>query len=69
MVLNHVAHLARFIKVAPATFNAHFFRDGDLYAVDHAVVPVIRKQGVSKTQRQQVKHRFFAQIVVNTVNL
>ena len=37
--------------------------------VDSAVVPVIHKQGVSKTQRQQVQYRLFTEIVVDTVNL
>ncbi|STO69821.1 Uncharacterised protein [Escherichia coli] len=37
--------------------------------INGAIVPVIHKQGVSKTQRQQVQHRFFTKIVVDTVNL
>ena len=69
VVLDHVAHLTCLVKVTPATFNPHLFRHGDFHVVDSAVVPVIYKQGVSKTQRQQVQHRLFTEIMVDTVDL
>ncbi len=69
MILDHIAHLTRFIKVSPAAFDAHFFRDGDLYVVDSAVVPVVGEQRVGETQRQQVQHRFFTQVMVNAEHL
>ena len=69
MVLDHIAHLTGFIKIAPAPFDPHFFCHGNLNMINGAIVPVIHKQGVSKTQRQQVQHRFFTKIVVDTVNL
>ena len=69
VVLDHVAHLTGFIKIAPAPFDPHFFCHGNLNMINGAIVPVIHKQGVSKTQRQQVQHRFFTKIVVDTVNL
>ncbi len=68
VVLDHVAHLTGFIKIAPAPFDPHFFCHGNLNMINGAIVPVIHKQGVSKTQRQQVQHRFFTKIVVDTVN-
>ncbi|MNV16580.1 hypothetical protein D3C71_1073490 [compost metagenome] len=37
--------------------------------IDSAVVPVVGKQGVRKTQRQQVQYRLFTEIVVDTVDL
>ena len=69
MVLDHVAHLTGLVKVAPAPFNAHFFRHGNFYVIDSAVIPVVHKQGVGKTQCQQVQYRLFAEIVVDAVNL
>ena len=67
--MDHVAHLPGLIEVAPATLNAHLFRHGDLDVIDGAAVPVIDEQRVSKAQRQQVQHRLFTQIVVDTVDL
>ena len=58
MVLDHVAHLTGLVKIAPAPFNAHFFRHGNFYVIDSAVIPVVHKQGVGKTQCQQVQYRF-----------
>ncbi len=69
MVLDHVAHLTGFIKIAPAPFDPHFFCHGNLNMINGAIVPVVHKQRVSKTQRQQVQHCFFTKIVVDTVNL
>lgn len=59
----------RLYQIAPAPFDPHFFCHGNLNMINGAIVPVIHKQGVSKTQRQQVQHRFFTKIVVDTVNL
>lgn len=69
MVLDHIAHLTGLVKVSPAPFNPHLFRYGNLNMIDSAVIPVINKQRVGKTQRQQIEHRFFAQIVVDTIHL
>lgn len=69
VVLDHVAHLTGFIKIAPAPFDPHFFCHGNLNMINGAIVPVVHKQRVSKTQRQQVQHCFFTKIVVDTVNL
>lgn len=69
MVLDHVAHLAGLVEVTPTPFDAHLFRHGDLYRIDGAVIPVGGEQRVGETQRQQVQHRLFAEIVVDTVNL
>ena len=69
MVLDHVTHLTGLVKVSPAAFDTHLFGHGDFHVVDGAVVPVVHKQGVGKTQRQQVQYRLFAQIVVDAVDL
>lgn len=69
MVLDHVAHLAGLVEVTPTPFDAHLFRHGDLHRIDGAVIPVGCEQRVGETQRQQVQHRLFAEIVVDTVNL
>ncbi len=69
MVLDHVTHLTGLVKVTPAAFDTHLFGHGDFHVVDGTVVPVVHKQGVGKTQRQQVQYRLFAQIVVDAVDL
>ncbi|MNE50271.1 hypothetical protein D3C76_1624980 [compost metagenome] len=69
MVLDHVAHLTGLVKVAPAPFNTHLFRYGDLHGVDGAVIPVGGEQRVGETQRQQVQYRLFTEIMVDTINL
>ena len=69
MVLDHVAHLTGLVKVTPAAFDTYLFGHRDFHMVDGTVVPVIHKQGVGKTQRQQVQYRLFTEIVVDTVDL
>ncbi|MPM82378.1 hypothetical protein SDC9_129439 [bioreactor metagenome] len=69
MVLDHVAHLPGLVEITPTPFNAHLFCHGDFHMIDRAVIPVIHKQGVGKTQRQQVQNGLFSQIVVDAVNL
>ena len=59
MVLNHVTHLTRFIKITPTSFDPHFLGHGNLHVINHAVIPVIGKQRVSEAQGQQVENRFF----------
>lgn len=56
------------VEVTPTPFDAHLFRHGDLHRIDGAVIPVGCEQRVGETQRQQVQHRLFAEIVVDTVN-
>ena len=69
MALHHVTHLPGFIKVTPAPFNPHFFRHRDLDVVDGTGYPSYSQTGIGKTQRQQVQYRFFAEIMVDAVNL
>ncbi|MNZ97261.1 hypothetical protein D3C78_1164890 [compost metagenome] len=69
VVLDHIAHLASLVEIAPASFDAHFLGHGNFDVIDGAIIPVIGKQGVSKTQCQQVQHRLFAKIVVDTIDL
>ena len=52
MVLQHVAQLAGFIKIIEATFDADFFRCGNLDMVDGVVIPVGGENGIGETQGQ-----------------
>lgn len=48
VVLDHVAHLARFIEVTPAAFDTHFFGHGNLDVVDGAVIQLFTKIELAK---------------------
>ena len=69
MVLHHVAHGARLVVVAAATFQPNRFRHRDLHMVDHVRRPQTLKNRVGEAQRHQVLHRLLAQIVVDTERL
>jgi hypothetical protein len=65
MVLDHVAQRARAVIKADPAFKADRFRDGDLDMVDMRRVPQRFEQDIGKAQRQQVLHRFLAEIVID----
>lgn len=51
VVLDYVAYLIGFIKIVLAFFDFYFFCYGNFNMINGAIVLVIYKQGVSKTQR------------------
>lgn len=69
MVLNHITQLARLIEIPPASFDTDRFSHRDFNMRDIFLVPLGRKQVVGKTKGNQVLHRFFTQIMINTVQL
>ena len=69
VVLHHVAQRAGFVVVRPAAFDANRFGHGDLHVVDVRGVPQRLEQRVREAQRQQVLHRFFAEVVVDAEHL
>ena len=60
---------AGLIVVAAALLHADRFRHRDLHVIDVAAVPDRLEDSVGKTERQNVLHRLFAQVVVDAVNL
>ena len=69
MVLHHVARHARMVIVAAAQLHAELLGDGDLHIVDVAAVPDRLKHAVPEAKDHDVLHGFFAEVVVDAVNL
>ena len=65
VVLHHVAQRAGVVVVAPAPFDAHGLRDGDLHVIDGSRLPQRLEQRVREAQRQQVLHRLLAEVVID----
>src|SRR5258708_37371887 len=57
------------IEIAAAAFYAYGFRHGNLYVIDIATVPDGLEDSVGKAERHDVLNRFFAQIMIDAVNL
>src|SRR6266487_4367896 len=69
MVLYHIAHSACFFIISTATFHTEVLRHGDLYMVNIAPVPYRLEDAVSQAKDQDILHSFFAQVVVDAVDL
>ena len=69
VVLHHIAQGAGDVVKLAALFHAQLFGNGQLHAFHIFVVPQRLKHHVGKAQRQQVLQRFFAQIMVDAVDL
>ena len=69
MVLHHIAHRAGFIIIFAAPAHAHGFRDSDLNMIYILRIPERLKQHISKADRHQILHGFFAQIMIDTIDL
>ncbi len=69
MVLKHVAHHAGLFVIATAVFHPHGFGRGDLHVVDVAPVPDRLEHRVGETEHHDVLHGFFAEVVIDPVNL
>ena len=69
MVLHHIAHRAGFIIIFAAPAHAHGFRNSDLNMINILRIPERLKQHISKTDRHQILYGFFAQIMINTIDL
>ena len=69
MVRDHVPKGTGRIVIAAALFNAEIFRDSDLHMVDEIAVPDRLENAVAETKDQNVLHRFFAEIMVDAIDL
>ena len=69
MIRHHIAQrTGRFIECA-AMLDADGFRHGDLHVIDIVVVPQRFEESVGEAKRQDVLHGFFAEIVIDSVDL
>ena len=69
MVLHHIAHRTRLIIIPPAPTDTNGFGNGDLNVINELRIPQRFKQHVAKPHSHQVLNCFFAQIVINAINL
>ena len=69
VVRHHVAEGASAIVVAAAFFYPHGFSHRNLNVVNVAAIPDGLENPVCETERQNVLHRLFSQIVIDAVDL
>ena len=69
VALEHIAQHAGLVVVGGAFRDGYGFGDGDLDVVDVVAGPEGFKDGVGETEYQQVLDGFFAEIVVDAVDL
>ncbi len=69
VILEHVADDAGRVVVAGAAADVDFFGHRDLHVIDVVAIPDRLENRVGEPQHEQVLHRFFAQIVIDAVDL
>ena len=69
MILYHVAQRTDLVIKLHSIADTKFLCHGDLHMVDHLTTPQWFKDGVAKSQRQQVLHGFFAKVMVDAEDL
>lgn len=69
MILKHITQDAGGVVVPSPAAQADLFGDGDLDVVDVVAVPEGFENSVGKAKNQQVLYGFFAQVVIDAVNL
>ncbi len=69
MVLHHIPQGSGMVVVAAAMADPDRLRHGDLHVVDVTAVPDRLEQGIGETKGEDVLYGFFAQVVVDAVDL
>ena len=69
MVLHHVAQRADAVVIGHAALQTDGFPHGDLNMINRPGIPERLEHDIAKAQRQQVLHRFLAQIMIDAENL
>lgn len=69
MILHHVAQRTRMVVIAPPMFDPHLFSGGDGHILYVSPVPERLEEWIGKAERQNVLHRFLAQIMVDAEDL
>lgn len=62
MILHHVAERSGMIVITAAMFHAHGFGDGDGHIINVTTIPHRLEQRIGKAERENILHRFFAEI-------
>ena len=69
MIGNHVAQSACVIEVSAAPLHADCLSIGDLNMVDVTPVPDRLEDRIVEPEHHDVLHRFFTQVVIDTIDL
>ena len=70
MVLNDIAQRAdRVVELAPPTFHANRFRDGDLHVIDVFLAEQRLEYGIAKPYGQDVLYRLLPEVMVDAEDL
>ncbi len=69
VVRNHVAEGAGRLVIAAAQFDSQLFGDGDLHVIDVAPIPDRLEDAVGEAKRENILHRFLAEIMVDAIDL
>jgi hypothetical protein len=69
VVGNHIAQRAGPVIIVAALFDADGFSHRNLHVIDVPAIPDGLKDPVCKTERQNILHRFFSQIMIDAVDL
>src|SRR5262245_27835377 len=69
MILDHVTQRARFLIVSPPALDSNRLGGRDLHVIDVAAVPQWLENAVPPAEREDVLHRFLAEIMIDAVNL
>ncbi|CAI8418180.1 MAG: Uncharacterised protein [Hyphomonas sp. TMED17] len=69
MVLNHIAQRSGLVVIVGPPFEAEIFSHSDLDMINCIAVPERLEQRVGKPQNHKVLNSFFAEIVIDPINL
>src|SRR3989442_1211619 len=69
MVLNHVAQRAGLFIISASTFNTDRLGVCNLNVIDVLPVPQRLENAVGKTEGENILNGFFAEIMINSINL
>jgi hypothetical protein len=69
VILHHIAQCTSVLVVATAMLDPHLFGHRDLNVIDITPIPQRLQKGVRKAKSQQVLNCFFAQIMIDPVDL
>src|SRR5580700_5881161 len=69
MVWHHVTQRTRLIVVTAALLYSHRLNHRDLHVINVAAVPDWLENAICETKSQNILNGFFAQIVVNAIDL
>ena len=69
MIRDHVPQRAGRVVIAAAKLDAELFGHGDLHMIDIVAVPDRLKNAVAEAEYQNILDRFFAEVMVDAVDL